>query len=181
MLTDPYDGLPYKRPLCKWLDEVKLFRDDVLKGKVAAGQSQRLSNGYLATYDGDHIVTYQRSGLIVDIQSLTVIEDSAVNEYVTLKDIDDAAREAVAVREDADAWAEECCRLVVEADRYPNGTDKRLFAAAASLRDLAEQEAEAAELRMERLFLRFVAERLRLFGFGRDYDILHHSEAVLDA
>lgn len=106
-----------------------------------------------------------------------------MNEYVTLKDIDDAIREAVTVREDADAWAEECCRLVVEAARYPNGTDKRLFAAAASLRDIARQEADAATLRTELLILRFVAQRLRLFGFGegRDYLLAHIEGAVLDA
>lgn len=77
MPTDPFNGTPRpdNRPLWDWRDEVKWFRADVLKGKVAVGQSQRLSNGYLAIYYGNNIVTYQRSGLIVDMQPLIAIED----------------------------------------------------------------------------------------------------------
>jgi hypothetical protein len=96
----------------------------------------------------------------------------------SLELIDTAAREAAAIKADADAWAEECCRLVVEAERYPNGVDKRLFAAAASLRDIATLEAEAATRRLTGLILAYITKQLDRFGYGvgEEYHLLTPEE-----
>jgi hypothetical protein len=77
MPSDPFNSRPRpdNRPLWDWRDEVQWFRNDIMKGLVAVGQSQRLSNGYVAFYYRSHIVTYQSSGLIVDSLPLTTLEE----------------------------------------------------------------------------------------------------------
>lgn len=73
---DPFSG-PYNihnRPLWSLDFEVDWFVSDVMKGKVAVGQTQLLPNGCTARNTGDGVVI-ERDGVIVEVRPLPVIED----------------------------------------------------------------------------------------------------------
>ena len=90
-----------------------------------------------------------------------------MNKTTTLFDIDTARRDVVDSKQEADSWSDEAMRLVVEGFINPTGrlVHHDLFSAAASFRDLALREHDAAYDRLTDAAVRYVDQQLIDAGF----------------